>query len=275
MRGEFVDVGGRRLYYYAAGSRGAGETVLFLHGACASSHLWHTVVPLMPAGHRLVVVDLLGSGRSDRPGEAPLTAAAHGERALALMDDLRIDQACVVGHAAGGAAALSMAIAAPRRVTRLALLDVPAFDDWPRRAAPVARALARSPFGHLLGAPLLAGLAHGALLRGFADRERGRHALDQFLLPFAQRLGVEALVGQLRAMRDPGIAALSTRLDAVTQPVSVLWGARDPWLAPSLGARLAAAIPASTFSAIPGARHYTPVDAPEQVAAHVASLLTR
>jgi haloalkane dehalogenase len=60
MRGEFVDLSGARLYYYAAGSRGSGEPVVFIHGFPTSSHLWADVIPLMPTGHRRVLLDLLG-----------------------------------------------------------------------------------------------------------------------------------------------------------------------------------------------------------------------
>lgn len=276
MRGEFVDVGGHRLYYYAAGSRGVGEPVLFLHGTAATSHLWHSVIPCMPAGHRLVVADLLGCGRSDRPDGEPLTADAHALRAIALMDDLGIEAACIVGHGAGGAVATAMALSAPWRVSRLALVNAVAFDKWTRGAAPVARLLARLSLGRLVGAPVLAGMAHGAMLRGFADRERGRHTLDQFLLPYAQRLGVDALVAQLRSMRrDPGVAELGARLGAIRQPTSVVWGADDPWLSPAIGARLAAEIADATLDVIPGARHYAPIDAPERVAAQLAALLLR
>lgn len=275
MRGEFVDVGGRRLYYYAAGTRGAGEPVLFLHGTAASSHLWHAVVPLMPPGHRFVVIDQLGCGRSDRPDGDPLTAESHALRAIALMDDLGIEQACIVGHAAGGAVATAIALSAPWRVSRLALLNAVAFDDWTRGAAPVARLLARLSIGRLLGAPVLAGFAHGAMLRGFADRERGRHTLDQFLLPYAQRLGVDALVAQLRAMRDLGVAELGARLAAIKHPTSIVWGADDPWLSPSIGTRLAEEIADATLDVIPGACHFTPIDAPERVAAQLTALLQR
>ena len=50
MRGEFLDVGGARLYCYAAGSRGAGEPIVLLHGFPTSSHLWSRVVPLRAGG---------------------------------------------------------------------------------------------------------------------------------------------------------------------------------------------------------------------------------
>jgi len=275
MRGEFVDVGGRRLYYYAAGTRGAGEPVLFLHGALATSHLWQGVVPLMPAGHRLVVADLLGCGRSDRSDGEALSAPAQALHVLALMDALGIAEACLVGHGGGGAIATALTLSAPWRVTRLALVNSTAFDAWPSGAARVARLIARTPLAGLVGAPFLAGIAHAALMRGFADPERGRHALDQFLLPYAQRLGVQALVAQLRSLRDLHVLELGARLGAIKQPTSVIWGALDPWIPPAVGEQIRAAIAESTLDVIPGAKHFTPVDAPEAVASHVASLLAR
>ena len=57
MRGEFLDVGGARLYYYAAGTRGGGEPLVLIHGFPTSSHLWQDLVPLLPDGRRVVVPD--------------------------------------------------------------------------------------------------------------------------------------------------------------------------------------------------------------------------
>lgn len=264
---------GCRLYYYAAGTRGAGEPVVFLHGFPGSSHLWHDVIPLMPAGHRLVVLDQLGSGRSDRPSRTSLSVTAHAERLRLLLDDLRIDSACLVGHGSGGAVAQALAIAHPDRVTRLALIDSTCFGSWLRRAAPLARFL--SVFGAMLGAPILAGLVHGSMLNGFADQDNGRRALDQYLRTYTTQLGVHALMAQLRAMRDLEIESLALRLASITAPASVIWGADDPYLSVTVGERLAASIPGATLEIIPAARHFTPNDAPDRVAAAIGRLLAR
>lgn len=276
MRGEFVDLGVTRLYYYAAGTRGAGEPVIFVHGFPASSHLWHGVVGEMPSGHRLVVLDLLGFGRSDPPGLSSLSAIAHADRIRLLMDDLRIDRACIVGHGMGGAVAQALALNAPSRVTRLCLVNSTAFDAWPRGAARFARFLSGfTSAGRLLGAPLLAGLVHGSLLKGFADQETGRYVLDNFLRAYTMRLGVDALVSQLRAMDDSSVIELARRLPEVSQPVSILWGARDPWIGAEVGERLHGTIPGATLEVIDGARHFTPEDAPTRVAVAIGRLLER
>ena len=119
MRGEFLDLSGARIYYYAAGTRGAGNPVVFLHGFATSGHLWNDVVPLMPPGHRLVVLDLLGYGRSDRPGNRELDIPAHAGRVIEVLDELRIDSVCIVGHGLGGGIAQSLAVRHADRVSHL------------------------------------------------------------------------------------------------------------------------------------------------------------
>ena len=271
MRGEFLDLGGHRLYYYAAGTRGAGEPVLFLHGFPSSSHLWGGVVRSMPGGHRLIVLDQLGYGRSDRPDGASVSVSAHGRRALEVLDALNVPQACVVGHDLGGAVSQWLALHAPNRVSRLALINSVGLDAWPRWRTRVARSLAAA--ARLLPAPLVAGEAYAELVRGFADRAEGRHDLDIFLRPFAQQAGRGALLAHLEAQRSHETSAMA--LDTLRVPTAIIHGARDPFVLVSLSRRLQAAIPGATLDVVDGARHFTPLDAPIQVAAVVGALLGR
>jgi pimeloyl-ACP methyl ester carboxylesterase len=248
MRGEFVDLDGARLYYYAAGSRGAGEPVVFLHGFGTSGHLWSDVVSLMPAGHRLIVVDLLGHGRSDPPNGRPLSLRAHGDRVIALLDTLRVPTACIVGHGLGGGIAQSIALEHPDRVSRLALVNSIAFDDWQTRDVTFARA-AMPLLRHLPSAWLLS-MVRSELERGYADATRAAHALDRH-----------------------ETRALSARLRDITVPASVMWGAGDPFLPLAAGRRLANAIPGAMFEVVSDARHFLPEEAPRHVADALGRLL--
>ena len=116
---------------------------------------------------------------------------------------------------------------------------------------------------------------HGSLLKGFADEETGRYVLDNFLRAYTMRLGVDALVAQLRAMNDSSVVELASRLPEISRPVSILWGAQDPWLGVEVGKRLREAIPGATLEVIDGARHFTPEDAPARVAVAIGRLLER
>ena len=273
MRGEFVDLHGARLYYYAAGTRGAGEPVLFIHGFATSGHLWGDVVPLMPAGHRLIVLDVLGYGRSDPPGEHPLALRAHGERTLELLDVLGVDAACVVGHGVGGAIAQSMAIHSPQRVSRLALLSSTCFGDWATRDLMIARAA--MPLMRRLPPPWLLSMVRSELERGYDDPSRAVHSIDRYLRPFTTIDGRDSLVRHLGALDRRETASLGARLGEIACPTAVLWGADDPFLPVSLGRRLACAIPDATMQVLPGARHFLPEEWPRQVADAIAALLTR
>lgn len=274
MRGEFVDIGGRRLYYYAAGSRGAGVPVVFLHGFPVASRLWHTVTRDFPEQHRLVVCDLPGFGRSE-PCPTP-DCPSHATAVLALLDDLRIERAAIVGHGLGGGVAQALALQAPARVSHLALLDSAAFGVAPRRLGRLAR-LTRllRPMARLAPPTLLAGLVHGSVIRGFAVPERSRLTLDAGLQPFTTNAGRDALIAHLVRLDDDSTAALSPRLAALAVPTAILWGADDAFYPPALGERLQQTIPGATLDIIAGAGHFLPEDAPERVIARLTELLSR
>jgi pimeloyl-ACP methyl ester carboxylesterase len=101
---------------------GEGQPYLLLHGAALSAAWW---IPLMPhlAG-RVAAVDLPGHGLSDAPAPRPgtLRSVAVG-LVTAVLDIERLEQAVLVGHSLGGAAALWTALDAPGRVSRIVLIS--------------------------------------------------------------------------------------------------------------------------------------------------------
>ena len=273
MRGEFIDVDGARLYYYAAGTRGAGEPIILIHGFPTSSHLWSEVVPLLPKGHRVVVVDLLGYGRSDRPDGRNLGVRGHAERIIALLDALNINYACVVGHDVGGGIAQLLSLRWPARVSRLCLVDSVAFDDWPAREVKVARAML--PLTRHLPATWILSILRTDLMRGYLSSDRGALSIDMYVRPFATAEGRDVLVEHIGALDSAETKALEPRLKDVVAPTALLWGAEDPFLPLSIGRRLRESIPGATLEVVPDVRHFTPEEAPEKVAGVITDLLAR
>jgi pimeloyl-ACP methyl ester carboxylesterase len=271
VRGEFVDVHGARLYYYAAGTRGAGEPVVFLHGFPTSGHLWSDVVAQMPAGHRLVVVDLLGYGRSDPPGGRSLTLHAHAERVVGLLDALGIASACIVGHDVGGGVAQSLATYWPTRVSRLALIDSVAFSGWPTRDVRIARFFL--PLVRHLPTNGLLPIVRAGLERGYYDTAHATHSIDKYQRPFNSDEGRKVFLDHLAALDARETEALGARLGEIAVPTAVIWGSHDPFLSMSLGKRLVGAIPNATIDVLSGARHFTPEEEPREVTEILERLL--
>ncbi len=271
MRGEFLDLSGARIYYYAAGTRGAGDPVVFLHGFPTSSHLWAEVVPLMPPGHRIVVVDLLGYGRSDRPLKRSVDVRGHAERIVELLDQLGIKRACLVGHGIGGGIVQSIAIRHAERVSSLCLINSVAFDRWPTLEGRVARTTL--PLTRFLPASVFVGVLRRDLMRGYTDPDRATHSLDLYLRPFAGDDGRDALVAHIRALTSDETRELGGQLARIAAPTTVVWGQHDRVTPLWVGKQLQQAIPGARLIVVPGARHFTPEEAPRQVADAIAELL--
>jgi pimeloyl-ACP methyl ester carboxylesterase len=118
-----VDVDGVGIQYEVTGQ---GPAVMLLHGFPDSGRLWrHQVPALAGAGFQVIVPDLRGYGRSGKP-EA-VEAYSMGLLAadvLAVLADLEIGRAHVVGHDWGAALAWGLASLAPGSVDHLAVLSV-------------------------------------------------------------------------------------------------------------------------------------------------------
>lgn len=272
MRGEFIDVGDRRLYYYAAGTRGAGNPLLLVHGYATSSHLWGELVPLLPAGHRVVVVDLLGFGRSDPPGAADLSLHGHARRLVGLMDALGIRVATVVGHQMGGGIAQALATTWPARVERLALLHSIGFDVTATGTFALARALL--PLTRLLPGRSWLNVVHREMEGWYSDSYRGRHSVDQYLRPFRHG-GHRRLIRQLAVLDPRETDAIAAALPGVRVPAAIVAGSADPVIPPAVAQRLHRALPQSTLDFMDDVRHFSPEEAPERVAHLIEQLLSR
>src|SRR5205807_3448796 len=84
---------------------------------------------LAARGNRVITVDLLGHGESDRPRDMwRYSMAFYGEQVVALMDHLQIDQAVVMGTSLGANAALEVAASKPERLRGL-VIAMPVLDS--------------------------------------------------------------------------------------------------------------------------------------------------
>ncbi len=284
MRGEFVDLGGVRLYCYAFGSRGAGDPIVLVHGAFTSSHLWQDLLPRLPQGHRVLVLDLLGHGRSDPPSTASMTVAGHASRVAVLLDVMGVERASLVGHGMGAAVCALVAATHPRRVAHLALINPTLLARNPRDARVIGR-LARLawfvPLWQLLSPQWLASALHAALLSSYSQRDVGARSLDFYLKTFQTRDGRASACAQLRAIAaSHHDTARALAQGAITCPTSIAMGTSDPFLSPAHATRLLDALrdatnDSCTSQCIPGVAHVAPEEAPDRLGAIIATLLTR
>jgi haloacetate dehalogenase len=107
---------------------GSGSPILLWHGFPQTHLMWRRVAPLLARHFTVVCADLRGYGRSGCPASTP-DHAPYAKRAMAhdmvlVMEQLGLARFSVAGHDRGGRVAYRMALDHPKRVTRLAVLDI-------------------------------------------------------------------------------------------------------------------------------------------------------
>jgi pimeloyl-ACP methyl ester carboxylesterase len=103
-----------------------GRPVVLLHGFPDSSRLWtKQVSALAGAGYRVIVPDQRGYGQSDKPAEVDAyNIVLLAADIVAVLDQVGVEKASIVGHDWGSAVAWTTAAFAPERVDRLVALSV-------------------------------------------------------------------------------------------------------------------------------------------------------
>lgn len=121
--GRILDLPGGEVQVVERGARDASPIVL-IHCYTCSLNWWDRMIPLLERDHRVVAVDLLGHGGSEKPG-----SGYHPEiqaRVVAeALDRLDVRDATVVGHSLGGSVGVALTEQSPHLVERLVIVDMP------------------------------------------------------------------------------------------------------------------------------------------------------
>lgn len=270
-----VDGLGLRLARVDEGPADAHPVVL-LHGEPTWGFLWrHVVPPLLDAGHRVVVPDLPGFGRSDKPQPRDWY---HFDRLLDALDQ-HLD--AVVGdtpvtlvvHDWGGLLGLPWATANRDRIARLVLLDTGLYrhgarmsDAWWRFRDHVAG----------LDAFPVADMVDGACTTDLSDDVRAAYEAP---FPDPSSHGGPLALPLLVPTDDdsPGAEAHEAAwavLEAWEEPpVLLVWGEHDPIIPPGVGRAIAARIPAADEPETVDGSHFLQEDAGAAIGARIARFI--
>ena len=252
---------------------GEGSPVVLLHGVFGASPVWGPVAELLAVRHRVLAVDLLGFGHSDRPRDpqilsAPQQAAAVGE----ALGELGVGPAAFVGYDYGGPVALTLSQAEPEQVSAMVLTATNAFPD-----APIPFPLSAMFW------PLVGGLAEralfsraGLLIAARAGAGPGlRLRRDLLLGDKAQSDAVAALFGMALRELPERYGPVEQALRALRVPTLVAWGDKDLFFSLEQGRRTAEAVPGAQLSVYTGAGHFVPEEHPGRFARELIEFLAR
>ena len=251
---------------------GCGPSLLLLHGTGSSAQSWSACLPLLSAHYRVLVPDLPGHGGSaswpDRQASLPRMAEALGQ----LVRQLGEPPSLVVGHSAGAAVMLQMALSgqiAPRGLLALngALMPLQGLPGL--LFPPLARVMARQTWlPALVARHASRPQALSRLIGGTGSRlsaEQVGHYRD--LLTQAGHIG-----GALDMMAGWKLDALLAALPRLRVPLWLAAGLADRAVPAWQAQHLAARLPTASFHPLPGLGHLAHEEAPGRVVALVDAL---
>lgn len=214
---------------------GEGDPLLMIMGFAADARMWMLQTPAFSQHYRCITIDNRGAGASTLPaGECSMSDLA-GD-ALAVLNDLEIERARVLGISMGGAIAQHLALKAPTRVRSLVLAAT-----W----------CAKNPYTHRvahLGRQILERIGQEALIEAFMlwlftprfliENARFADDIQKLMLDFVTP--EQTFYAQMEALLDHDVR---DALAALRIPTRVMVGRRDILVPPELSQDLARAIP--------------------------------
>ncbi len=119
---------------------GKGSTIVLLHGFLENQTMWQDLIPELSKKHRVIAIDLLGHGESGCLGYVH-SMEENAAAVRAVLSELRVRKAILVGHSMGGYVALAFAELYPASVKGLVLLNSTSKADSEERKANRNRAI--------------------------------------------------------------------------------------------------------------------------------------
>ncbi|HWN43547.1 MAG TPA: alpha/beta hydrolase [Thermoanaerobaculia bacterium] len=242
--------------------KGAGPPVFLIHGIPLSLLTWRHNMEGLARHFTVVAVDMKGFGRSEkRAGD--FSPEGHARTLGEVMDALQLDDAVVVGSSYGCAPAIHLALARPRKVSKLVLINSVGFAGGRHSLEKLVR------IGVV--AALIKSSLRSAFLgrRLFASRLRKSYAIPERLEPGLTEAYLEALhagPGEemfLASLRQFDESRLAERFPQIDQETLIVWGDQDHILPPSNGRRLQRAIRNSRLEIFAGCGHLPHEEAPD------------
>ena len=260
-----VLVHGQRLAYLDVGT---GPPVIFIHGFGGSMWQWEHQQQILSQHFRILTLDLLGSGLSDKPDIEYLPGEML-DFCTGFMDALQIPQATLVGNSMGAGLAIGMALTHPTRIDKLVLIGGLPSDVMAKLTSRSFRQALETQvpwwvisfgnwlFGGLVTDSVLKEIVHDHTLLTPAVLARSKQN--------RRRPGTIKPIMAVRNALPFWETDVAPRIKDIPHPTLIIWGEHDRVFPVAVGEELHQKIRGSTFVTIPQAGHMPQWERPELV----------
>ncbi len=242
---------------------GSGAVLLLIHGTGAATHSWRALAPMLSDSFTVIALDLPGHGFTDLQSRLQLSLPQISDAVARLLAALGVAPAVVVGHSAGAAIALRLALdrkIAPTTIVSLngALMPFTGLAEFLYPA--LAKVLFLNPFA----APLLARHARDSgaisrLIEGTGSR-LDAEGLDYYGRLLRTNRHVAATLGMMASW---DLRPLHQDLPRLTVPLTLVSADRDRAVPPRVARETKKRVPKAAIVDVPGYGHLAHEEAPD------------
>ena len=238
---------------------GKGTPVVLIHGFPLDHTIWQPLVPLLQDRARLIMPDLRGFGRSPGP-EGVYTMRQMADDVLALLDQMEIGHAIIVGHSMGGYVTLAFAHAYPQRVSGLGFVSTHAAADTPENHA-----------NRLKNARKVARSGTGFLTKDMSQKITASPELVEPVREIMEKVPGQTVIAALKGMAERPDSTLL--LASMRAPAVVIHGTEDTFVSLERAQDMAQLLPRAWLVQVPNAGHLPMMSAPDVVAGALSELI--
>lgn len=259
---QFVEAGGLDWHVQLMGQ---GPCLLLLHGTAAATHSWRDLAPLLAQHFTLIAPDLPGHGFTSSLPQARVSLAGFSEALRALLNKLQVSPDLVLGHSAGAAIALRMALdgaITPRAIFSLNGALLPLGDEHAAFFTRTARLMVGLPFVSKLCAWRASKHEVAAKLLRDTGSDIGPRGVELYTRLFGYPGHIRAA---LTMMAQWELRPLLRDLPRLVPALFLLVGSRDRAVPPMQARRIQAIQPAARIITLEGLGHLAHEEAPERI----------
>jgi cis-3-alkyl-4-acyloxetan-2-one decarboxylase len=276
FQSHFLEIDGLRYHYL---DEGQGQPLLMVHGNPTWSFAWRRLIMDLARNYRVLAVDHIGCGFSDKPQDYPYILSRHIANLSRFVTELDLRKISLFAHDWGGAIGMGVADELPDRFERFVLFNTAAFRS---KRIPWRISICRIP---VLGALAVRGLnafSRAALFMAVAKHERMTEDVESgYLAPYDNwhnRVAVLRFVQDIplspRHRSYPALISVEEGLARFrNSPMLLVWGEKDWCFTTAFLDEFQRRFPQAETLRIADAGHYVFEDAHEQIIPRVREFL--
>ena len=260
---QFIEAGG--LHWHVQ-RMGQGPCLLLLHGTAAATHSWRDLAPILAPHFTLIAPDLPGHGFTSGLPQARVSLAGFSEALQAMLKKLQVSPDLVLGHSAGAAIALRMALdgsISPRAIFSLNGALLPLGDEHSAFFTRAAQLMVGLPFVSKLCAWRASKQEVAAKLLRDTGSDIGPRGVELYTRLFGYAGHIRAA---LMMMAQWELRPLLRDLPRLMPALILMVGSRDRAVPPMQARRIQAILPGARIITLEGLGHLAHEEAPARVA---------